>query len=240
MDDPLPGQKFIEGAFLLVNKPKSWTSFDVVNKIRSSLKQSLGIKKIKVGHAGTLDPMATGLLIVCTGKMTKKLSGYQGLDKTYTGVITLGATTASYDSECEPENMQSLDDLSEEDIYSAKESFIGDLMQMPPIYSAIKVDGQPLYKRARAGKKVEVKPRPVTVYDFEITAIQLPEVHFRVRCSKGTYIRSLAHDFGQQLGVGAYLTELTRTAIGDYRLEGAWELEALVDHIESIAPTVNS
>ncbi|GAB4249784.1 MAG: tRNA pseudouridine(55) synthase TruB [Saprospiraceae bacterium] len=240
MDDPLPGQKFIDGAFLLVNKPKSWTSFDVVNKIRSSLKQSLGIKKIKVGHAGTLDPMATGLLIICTGKMTKKLSNYQGLDKTYTGVITLGATTASYDAECEPENVLPLDELTEEAIEEARKSFIGDLMQLPPIYSAIKVDGQPLYKQARAGKKVTVEPRPVTIHEFEITQINLPEIHFKVRCSKGTYIRSLAHDFGQKLGVGGYLTELTRTAIGKFKLEDAWELEALIDHIESISPTVNS
>ncbi len=240
MDDPLPGQKFIDGAFLLVNKPKSWTSFDVVNKIRSSLKQSLGVKKIKVGHSGTLDPMATGLLIICTGKMTKKLSNYQGLDKTYTGVITLGATTASYDSECEPENFQPLKGLTEEAIEEARKSFVGELMQLPPIYSAIKVDGQPLYKRAREGKKVAVQPRPVTIYDFQITQVKLPEIHFKVHCSKGTYIRSLAHDFGQKLGVGAYLTELTRTAIGEYRLEDAWELEALIDHIESISPTVNS
>lgn len=239
MEDPLPGKKFIEGAFLLVDKPKTWTSFDVVNKIRSSLRQSLGIKKIKVGHAGTLDPMATGLLIVCTGKMTKKIAAYQGLDKTYTGVMTLGATTASYDAECEPENIVSLEEHSLDNIEEVRKSFLGELMQLPPIYSAIKVDGQPLYKHARAGNKVELQPRPVTIHSFEISDSDLPELRFKVKCSKGTYIRSLAHDFGQKLGVGAYLSELTRTHIADHTLADAWQLEGLIEHIESLAPAVN-
>lgn len=240
MEDPLPIRKFIDGAFLLVNKPKFWTSFDVVNKIRSSLKQNLGIKKLKVGHAGTLDPMATGLLIICTGKMTKKLSNYQGLDKTYTGVITLGATTASYDAECDPENVTSLEELTEEEIEAAAISFVGTIMQTPPIYSAIKVDGRPLYMHARAGREVNVEPRPVTIHEFKITQVNLPEVQFEVRCSKGTYIRSLAHDFGQKLGVGGYLSELTRTAIGPYKLKEAKDLEALIDYIEAQSLNVNS
>lgn len=236
MDDPFPGQKFIDGARLLVDKPTEWTSFDVVNKIRSSLKYNLGLKKLKVGHAGTLDPLATGLLIICTGKFTKKLADYQGLDKEYTGTIFLGATTPSYDHETEPDAHFPIDHITEESIEEVREKFIGELEQLPPIYSAIKVDGQPLYKKARKGEAVEVKPRNVKIFEFEITNIELPSIDFRVRCSKGTYIRSLAHDFGKALGSGAYLSKLRRTKIGKYKVDDAWNLENLVDSIETLSP----
>ncbi|MFQ5445448.1 MAG: tRNA pseudouridine(55) synthase TruB [Saprospiraceae bacterium] len=239
MDDPLPSRKFIEGTCLLVNKPAGWTSFDVVNKIRSGLKYHLDIKKIKVGHAGTLDPMATGLLIVCTGKQTKKLSEYQGLPKEYTGVITLGASTPSYDAETEVDHRYPIEHITPEMLEEARQSFLGDIEQLPPMYSAIKVDGQPLYKKARKGIVVEVEPRPVTIYEFELTEVQLPHVHFRVKCSKGTYIRSLAHDFGKALKSGAHLSELCRTAIGEHRLEDAWNLDDLVEAIEALTPVVN-
>lgn len=239
MDDPLPGQKFIEGMCLLVNKPAGWTSFDVVNKIRSGLKHNLGIKKVKVGHAGTLDPMATGLLLVCTGKHTKKLSEYQGLTKEYTGIITLGATTPSYDAETEADYQFSYNHITREMLEDVRQSFIGDIKQRPPMYSAIKVDGQPLYKKARKGITVELEPRPVTIYEFELTDVQLPYVHFLVKCSKGTYIRSLAHDFGKALQSGAYLSELCRTAIGGHHLKDAWDLYELVERIESLTPVPN-
>lgn len=231
-DDPLPQYDFLAGATLLVNKPKEWTSFDVVNKIRYKLKHRLGVKKIKVGHAGTLDPMATGLLIICTGKFTKKLDKYQGKPKEYTGEITLGATTPSFDAETEIDQKFSIQHIDNQLIEQARLKFIGDLQQFPPMYSAIKVDGQPLYKKARQGIVIEVKPRPVSIYDFEITAINLPTVKFRVTCSKGTYIRSLAYDFGKALDSGAYLSELTRTKIGKFNLEEAWDLEDLIDKLE--------
>ncbi|MBI1223665.1 MAG: tRNA pseudouridine(55) synthase TruB [Bacteroidetes bacterium] len=240
MEDPLPSRSLIDGTSLLVNKPQGWTSFDVVNKIRSSLKHSLGLKNIKVGHAGTLDPMATGLLIICTGKSTKKLAEYQGLPKEYIGTITLGATTPSYDSETEPDAQFSTEHISEEQLESARESFLGDIEQLPPMFSAIKVDGQPLYKKARQGIMVEVAPRPVTIYEFEYTKIEMPNIEFRVKCSKGTYIRSLAFDLGKKLNSGGYLSSLCRTKIGNFKLEEAWDLEALVEHIGNLAtkPTI--
>lgn len=231
-DNPLPRYDFIAGATLLVNKPQGWTSFDVVNKIRYKLKQRLQIKKIKVGHAGTLDPMATGLLIICTGKFTKKLHAFQGLPKTYTGTMTLGATTPSFDAETEVEERFPVDHITPELLETTRRRFIGDLEQVPPMFSAIKVDGQPLYKKARKGQKIEVKPRPVHISQFDLTRIELPEVDFVVSCSKGTYIRSLAYDFGKALGSGAYLTALNRTSIGQFHLRDAWDLEALVEHIE--------
>lgn len=240
MEDPFPAQKFLNGTRLLIDKPINWTSFDVVNKIRFVIKHRLGIRKIKVGHAGTLDPMATGLLVVCTGKFTKKLSEYQGLGKEYTGIITLGATTPSYDKETEPDATFPFDHITPEQIEQARQQFLGKLDQLPPMYSAIKVDGQPLYKKARKGEVVEVKARPVVIDAFEITNISLPHIEFRVQCSKGTYIRSLAHDFGKALNNGAHLTELRRTKIGQFRIEDAWNLEALVDHIEGLAPAAKT
>jgi tRNA pseudouridine55 synthase len=223
---------FKTGAKLLVDKPKTWTSFDVVNKVRFKLKHTLGVKKIKVGHSGTLDPMATGLLLLCTGKFTKKLEGFQGLPKTYTGTMKLGATTASYDAECEEDETFPLDGITAEKIEKARKKFLGKIEQVPPMFSAIKVDGQPLYKRARKGEMIEVKPRTVEIYDFKITNIELPYLDFEVACSKGTYIRSLAYDLGRALNNGAYLTGLRRTEIGDHYIEEAWDLEELLLHIE--------
>ena len=235
----MPSRKFLEGACLLVDKPLSWTSFDVVNKIRTGLKYSLGIKKIKVGHAGTLDPMATGLLIVCTGKYTKKISEYQDMPKEYTGTIKLGATTPSYDAETEFDGTFPVNHITPEMLEEARQQFLGDIDQLPPMFSAIKVDGQPLYKKARMGERVDVQPRPVTIYEFEFTKVNLPEIGFRVKCSKGTYIRSLAYDLGKALQSGAYLAALRRTKIGKYKVEDAWNLEKLVDHIDSFMPASN-
>lgn len=224
---------FKTGSLLLVDKPMEWTSFDVVNKLRSSIKHKLGIKKIKVGHAGTLDPMATGLLIICTGKWTKRLSDYQGMPKAYTGTMQLGATTPSYDAETDVDTRYPTDQITPELMEQTRHQFIGDIEQVPPIFSAIKVDGQPLYKKARKGETVVIKSRPVQIYQFELTKIHLPYVDFAVRCSKGTYIRSLVHDFGKAMKSGAYLTKLRRTMIGEYDVENAWNLEQLVEAIQT-------
>ena len=224
---------FQAGATLLIDKPLDWTSFDVVNKVRYALKSKLNVKKIKVGHAGTLDPKATGLLILCTGKFTKKLTEFQGLGKEYAGTITLGATTPSYDVETEVDQTYPTEHIDDLLLDKTREQFIGDLEQLPPIFSAIKKDGVPLYKRARKGEKVEVKPRAISIYDFEFTRIALPEVDFKVSCSKGTYIRSLAYDFGKMLGSGGYLSALRRTQIGTHRIEDAWQLEELIKEIEN-------
>lgn len=234
-DISLPEYDFIAGATLLVDKPQGWTSFDVVNKIRYKLRHFLDVRKIKVGHAGTLDPMATGLLIICTGKHTKMLAQYQGLDKEYTGTLVLGATTPSYDAETEPEEIYPIDHLTVDALEQARRRFIGELRQVPPMFSAIKVDGQPLYKKARRGESVAVEPRTVFIHAFEFTEIRLPEVDFRVHCSKGTYIRSLAFDFGRAVNSGAYLSALRRTRIGEFRIEDAWSLDDLLDHIEASA-----
>lgn len=225
--------KFKEGAVLLVDKPLEWTSFDVVNKIRYALKKSLGIKKIKVGHAGTLDPLATGLLIICTGKFTKKIETYQGMYKVYDGTMRLGATTPSYDAETEIDEIFPIDSLTEPIIQNNIKHFVGEIEQVPPMFSAVKVDGQPLYKKARKGQKVKIKSRMVTIHDFQIPEVRFPDVDFVVKCSKGTYIRSLAHEFGQKLNNGAYLTKLRRTHIGEYSLENAWQLDALIEHIHA-------
>ncbi|MEM1328191.1 MAG: tRNA pseudouridine(55) synthase TruB [Bacteroidota bacterium] len=224
---------FKAGAMLLVDKPKEWTSFDVVNKLRSTIKRKLGIKKIKVGHAGTLDPMATGLLIICTGKWTKRLQEYQNQRKVYNGTLKLGATTPSYDAETPEEGDYATDHITTEQMGTARHRFIGHIEQVPPIFSAIKVDGQPLYKKARKGEKVEIKSRPVHIEQFELTKVEMPYVDFSVNCSKGTYIRSLAHDFGKALESGAYLTALRRTMIGDFHVDEAWNLEQLVEQIEN-------
>lgn len=212
---PLPAE-LKEGGVILVDKPREWTSFDVVNKIRRQL-------HVKIGHCGTLDPLATGLLICCTGKFTKKITDYQKLPKEYTGIIHLGATTPTYDLESEPENEAAYEHLSDEDILNATQQFTGDIQQVPPIHSAIKKGGKRAYEYARAGKELKLEPRDVTISAFEITAIQLPEVHFRVACSTGTYIRSLANDFGQALGCGGYLQELRRTKIGEFDVTEAIE-----------------
>jgi tRNA pseudouridine55 synthase len=210
-----PGLKeFKEGAAILVDKPYRWTSFDVVHKLRKPI-------QAKIGHAGTLDPLATGLLICCTGPYTKKITEYQMLPKEYTGIIHLGATTPTYDLESEPENFKPYEQLSESELIEATRAFTGDILQMPPAHSAIKKDGMRAYELARAGKEVNLTARPVTISEFELTKIELPEVHFRVTCSTGTYIRSLAQDYGQALGCGGYLQALRRTRIGNYKVEDA-------------------
>lgn len=207
----------------------------MVNKLRYALKRRLGVKKIKVGHAGTLDPLATGLLIICTGKATKRIDEYQGMPKEYTGTLRLGASTPSYDAETAPDAEFPTDHLREHDIRAAAARLTGFIEQLPPMFSAVKVDGQPLYKKARQGKIIERKPRPVEVMRFEITAVRLPEVDFAITCSKGTYIRTLAHDLGASLQNGAYLTALRRTAIGAFRVADAWELDELVAALEAPA-----
>ena len=222
---------FEEGKVIFIDKDLHWTSFDVVRKIRNAIK----IKK--VGHAGTLDPLATGLLIVCTGKFTKKINEYMAAEKEYTGSFTLGATTATYDKESTPENFKPFDQLTTSDINKAILPFIGAIEQMPPIYSAIKKDGVALYELARRGVDVELKARPVTISEFEITDVQLPEVFFRVVCSTGTYIRSLAHDVGEALGCGAYLSALRRTRIGDFNVTDAVGIDAFM---ASIHPTTTN
>ena len=189
--------------------------------------------RIKVGHAGTLDPRATGLLLICTGKFTKKLSDLQGEAKTYTGTLKLGETTPSYDAEQEPDEFFPTDHITEELLEEARQQFLGDIDQFPPMFSAIKVDGKRLYKSARMGVKVELKSRPVHIFQFDTPTIRMPEVDFIVTCSKGTYIRSLAHDYGKAVRSGAYLTALRRTAIGEYQLKDAWNLEELIEHIQN-------
>jgi tRNA pseudouridine55 synthase len=213
------------GETMLIDKPLEWTSFQAVKK----LKYATGIRKIKVGHAGTLDPLATGLLVICFGKATKTIESIQGQTKEYTGKFTIGATTPSFDLETEPENFTPYDQLSEDDISRAKQAFIGEIQQYPPIFSAVKIDGQRAYKAAREGKQVEVRPRFVTIDEFEITEINLPEISFRITCSKGTYIRSIANDFGKSLGTGAYLSSLRRTKIGDYDVKNALTVQDAAD-----------
>jgi len=214
-----PIQKYLDGQVLLFNKPIQWTSFDLVKKVRILTKVS------KVGHAGTLDPLATGLLIICTGKFTKKINEYMGMPKEYTGSFTLGATTASYDLEQEPENFKDITHITSDVIHTATNQFIGNILQMPPQHSAIKKDGKRLYESARKGIEVKVDPRPVTIHSFTITNIELPKVYFKVLCSTGTYIRSLANDFGVALGTGAYLSSLCRTAIGNFSINDAYSIE---------------
>lgn len=214
-------EDLISGQVLLIDKPLEWTSFQVVNKLRWHIKQKFGIKKIKVGHAGTLDPLATGLLIICTGKFTKKIDQYQGQIKEYTGEITLGASTPSFDLETEIDATFPIDHISEEIIRDTMQEFIGEIEQVPPIFSALKMDGKRLYELARAGKTREIKSRTVHIKEFEIISIELPKIYFRVVCSKGTYIRSLAHDFGKALDSGAHLSKLRRTKIGEFSVENA-------------------
>lgn len=218
-------KNFHEGEILLVNKPLTWTSFDVVNKIKYAT-------RAKVGHAGTLDPLATGLMIICTGKFTKKLTDFSGLDKCYEGKIYLGATTPTYDSELEPDAIFDITNITKEDILQAVQKLTGNIEQIPPIYSAIKKDGKKAYEQARKGKDVKMEPRKVTIHQFDIKKINLPEIDFFVSCSKGTYIRSLAYDLGKLLQNGAYLKSLNRTQIGNYQLKDAWQLDDLINYIK--------
>lgn len=220
---------FPEGELLLINKPYNWTSFDVVGKIRNSMKPL----KLKVGHAGTLDPLATGLLIICTGKLTKQIDTFQAEEKEYTGTMILGATTPSYDLETVVDQKFSLENISAEKIKENVKQFLGEINQFPPAHSAIKINGERLYEKARRGEEVERRSRQVTISEFKITRIDLPEIDFRVVCSKGTYIRSLVHDFGAALQNGAFLSKLTRTRSGNFKLEDAYEVTELVNHIRS-------
>ena len=216
----LPDKNIFErGQVLLINKPLTWTSFAVVKKIR------LFADVKKVGHAGTLDPLATGLLIVCTGKFTKRINEFMAQEKEYTGTIIIGATTATYDLESEPENKKDISHINEDDIYKTAKKLTGEILQTPPIYSAIKKDGKRAYESARAGKEIIMEPRKTTINEFEITNIHFPVIHFRVVCTTGTYIRSLAKDFGDILGCGAYLGSLCRTRIGAFTINKSLNID---------------
>ena len=214
---------FEEGEIILVNKPYRWTSFDVVNFIRNSIKNQPGQRKVKIGHAGTLDPLATGLLILCTGKMTKQIEQFKEFDKEYTGTFTIGATTPSYDLETEINQEFPTGLVSEEDIFTAARELTGNYEQLPPQYSAVKIKGIRAYEYARREQEVKITPKPVSIPEFEITGINLPQVSFRISCSKGTYIRSIARDFGEKLKCGAFLSSLCRTRIGPYHLKDAFD-----------------
>lgn len=226
-------EDFKNGQILLIDKPLTWTSFQVVNKIRGAIKKQFDLKKIKVGHAGTLDPLATGLLILCTGKFTKKIDEFQAQLKEYTGTFTVGSTTPSYDLETAVNEHFSIDHLTEDLIVKATNQFIGEIEQKPPIFSAIKKDGKRLYELARAGETTEIKSRKVSIYTFEIINIDLPKIEFKVVCSKGTYIRSLANDFGKFLNSGAHLSSLRRTKIGNYSVKNAISIDSFLNTISS-------
>jgi tRNA pseudouridine55 synthase len=222
-------EAFEQGQVLLIDKPIEWTSFDVVQKLRNIIR----IKKI--GHAGTLDPLATGLLIICTGKFTKRINEFMGQEKEYTGTFTLGSVTPTYDLESEPEQFKPTDHLTPEQIRSATASFTGTIQQVPPAHSAIKIGGKRVYELARAGKEVKLEPRQVTIFVFEIVKIEMPVVHFRVVCSTGTYIRSLANDFGAALGCGGYMSSLCRTRIGDFLLKDAQTIEDIKEGVNKLS-----
>ena len=224
-------EDFKNGQVILIDKPLEWTSFQVVNKLRWHIRKKFNIKKIKVGHAGTLDPLATGLLILCTGKFTKDIETYQAQIKEYTGEFTLGATTHSYDLETEVDAIFPIEHIKEELVYDTAKKFIGEIEQKPPLFSAIKKEGKRLYDIAREGKTTEIQSRKITINEFEITKIEMPKITFRVVCSKGTYIRSLAFDFGKALNSGAYLSELRRTKIGDFSVEKSTTIEAFIDSL---------
>ncbi|TNJ44210.1 tRNA pseudouridine(55) synthase TruB [Tamlana fucoidanivorans] len=226
-------EDFLSGQVLLIDKPLNWTSFQVVNKLRWEIRQAFNIKKIKVGHAGTLDPLATGLLVICTGKKTKEINTFQAQIKEYTGTFALGSTTPSYDLETEINAHFSTTHITKELIQETTKQFIGDIEQYPPVFSAIKKDGKRLYEFARAGETVEIKPRHVHISEFEITKIDDLHVDFRVVCSKGTYIRSLAHDFGKALNSGAHLSVLRRTKIGDFNVLNAQTIENFIKALKN-------
>ncbi|MCK7589176.1 tRNA pseudouridine(55) synthase TruB [Subsaxibacter sp. CAU 1640] len=229
----MTAEDYLSGQVLLIDKPLQWTSFQVVNKLRWEIRRAFNIKKIKVGHAGTLDPLATGLLVICTGKMTKKIDTFQAQIKEYTGTIVLGSTTPSYDLETDIDQLYPTEHITEALILETTKQFIGDIQQFPPVFSAIKKDGKRLYEFARAGEAVEVKSRTIHISEFEITKIDGTNVDFRVVCSKGTYIRSLAHDFGKALNSGAHLSALRRTKIGDFDLSNALSLEDFIAKLPS-------
>lgn len=226
--------QFLEGEVLLINKPLHWTSFQLVNKLRWLIKRKLGIKKIKVGHAGTLDPLASGLMIICTGKKTKEISQHQAAEKEYIATLKLGATTPSYDGETEETYFYPTKHISKELIISVCNRFIGEIEQLPPIFSAIKVKGKKLYESARKGNKVEIKPRIIRINELEIINMELPYIKLRVSCSKGTYIRSLAHDLGKAMNTGAWLCELQRTKIGSVTIKNAIDINDFQQMIKSL------
>lgn len=218
-------EEYLEGQVLLIDKPLKWSSFQAVNKLKYLLINKVGLpKKFKIGHAGTLDPLATGLLLICTGKFTKRISELQGQAKEYTGTFYIGATTPSYDLETEIDQTFPIDHIDEALIHETVKQFLGEIDQKPPIFSAIKKDGVRLYEHARAGESIEIESRKTTIHEFEITRIALPEIDFRVVCSKGTYIRSLAYDFGKAMNSGSHLTVLRRTKIGDYDVKNAIDI----------------
>ncbi len=227
----MTGEDFQNGQIILIDKPLHWTSFQAVNKMKWVLKSKLGLKKIKIGHAGTLDPLATGLLLVCTGKFTKRITELQGQAKEYTGTFFIGATTPSYDLETEIDETFPTSHINEALLHETLKQFLGEIDQKPPIFSAIKKDGVRLYEHARAGESVEIATRKTTIHEFEITRIALPEIDFRVVCSKGTYIRSLAFDFGKALQSGAHLIVLRRTKIGDFDVQNAMDVTMFDDSI---------
>lgn len=231
MDTIKTVETYLSGQVLLIDKPLNWTSFQVVNKLRWEIRQAFTIKKIKVGHAGTLDPLATGLLIICTGKMTKQIDTFQGQIKEYTGTITLGSTTPSYDLETKIDNTFSTSHLTDHLIKQATHQFIGEIDQFPPIFSALKKEGKRLYEYARAGEKVDIKSRKISINTFEITKIDNLNISFRVICSKGTYIRSLANDFGKVLRCGGHLSALRRTKIGDFNVENGITIEGFIENL---------
>jgi tRNA pseudouridine55 synthase len=224
----MTAEDFLSGKVLLIDKPLNWTSFQVVNKLRWEIRRAFNIKKIKVGHAGTLDPLATGLLVICTGKMTKQIDTFQGQIKEYTGTFVLGSTTPSYDLETEIDQTFSTENVTEDLIIDTTREFIGDIQQFPPVFSALKKDGKRLYEYARAGEDVEIPSRTVNITEFDITNINAMNVDFRVVCSKGTYIRSLANDFGKALDSGAHLSSLRRTKIGDFNVKDALTPEQFI------------
>lgn len=222
---------FQEGEILLIDKPLNWTSFDVVNKLRWNIKKKLGVKKIKVGHAGTLDPLATGLLIICTGKKTKIIESIQAEEKTYTGTILLGQTTPSYDLETEYNQTFPVEHITQENLEAVRLSFLGEQEQIPPIFSAKQIDGKRSYDLARSGKEITLKAAKISITEFKINSDRFPEIDFEIVCSKGTYIRSIAHNFGQKLGSGATLITLRRTNSGNFSVENALSIEACIQKI---------
>ena len=230
MLDPLSSlDEILNGKILLINKPKNWTSFDVVKKIKSIIKQKHSLSKVKIGHAGTLDPLATGLLIICTGKFTKRISEIQEQKKTYVGELILGKTTPSYDLETEFDAYFPTQHINQEMVIAASKSFIGKIDQIPPLYSALKVKGERLYQKARRGEKVKISSRKVEISSFILTDISLPKIQFKIVCSKGTYIRSIAYDFGKKIDSGAYLSSLTRTKIGEHILSNSYEINDILN-----------
>ena len=224
-------QDYKDGQVILIDKPLHWTSFQVVNKLRWAIRKSYDIQKIKVGHAGTLDPLASGLLVICTGKMTKQIHTFQGQEKEYTGTFTLGSTTPSYDLETEIETYFPTEHITKNLILETAKQFVGRIKQYPPIFSAIKKEGKRLYESARAGQSVEIQPRDVEITTLEITSVDNLKVNFRVVCSKGTYIRSLAYDFGKALNSGAHLSALRRVRIGDFDVKNALSVDDFVSRL---------